>query len=156
MGYGRVDERTGYGSRPQQPQPGKGGYQGQSPGQPGPPPQAPPPVQEQLSYNRYEVDAHLDEIEAELARLRGERDEAVNHAEDLAYQIEVLRSKLHEFRRGINPQFNNISGRVDQMLRTAQQQADQVRAAAQQEAQRLQSELNERRVLLENELAERR
>src|ERR1700761_9357996 len=127
MGYGRVDERTGYGSRPQHAQRGDGGYSAQYSGQPGPPQQAPPPQQELLSYNRYEVDAHLDEMEAELTRLREERDEAVNHAEDLAYQIEVLRSKLHEFRRGLNPQFNNISGRVDQMLRTAQQQADQVR-----------------------------
>src|SRR6185312_11828915 len=156
MAYGRVDERTGYGSRPQHAHSGNGGYAGQYPGHQGSPAQPPPPQQELLSYNRYEVDAHLDEMEAELTRLREERDEAVNHAEDLAYQIEVLRSKLHEFRRGLHPQFNNISGRVDQMLRNAQQQADQVRAAAQQEAQRLQSEVNERRMLLETELAERR
>ncbi len=60
MGYGRVDERTSYGSRPHHAYSGNGGYPGNYPGQPGMPPQAPPPQQEQLSYNRYEVDAHLD------------------------------------------------------------------------------------------------
>ena len=57
MGYGRVDERTGYGSRSHHAQSGNGGYTPQYPGQPAPPPQSPPPVQEQLSGLVIELEA---------------------------------------------------------------------------------------------------
>src|SRR5262249_51779169 len=115
------------------------------------------PEQSMRSYDRYEVEAHLDELEAHLGRVRTERDEAIAHGEDLGYQVEVLRSKLHELRRNNSgPNYNNISGQVDQMLRNAQAQADQVRSQAQQEAQRFQADFEQRRRSMEAELAERR
>ena len=49
--------------------------------------------------DRYEVEDHLSQFEAEMDRTRKERDKTVQHAEDLAYQVEVLRAKLHEARR---------------------------------------------------------
>ncbi len=139
MGYGRVDERTGYGSRPPHDSRGDAGFRGYYATQPhdsgyGVPDQrawepAEEPVRE---YDRFSVEDQIDELEERLEQMRTERDEAVAHGEDLGYQVEVLRSKLHELRRnGAGPNFNNISGQVDQMLRSAQAQADQIRAQAQ-------------------------
>lgn len=34
-------------------------------------------------YDRYEADDHLSQFEAEMDRVRTERDKAVDHAEDL-------------------------------------------------------------------------
>lgn len=42
---------------------------------------------------------HLSRFEAEMERLKTEREKAIQHAEDLGYQVEVLRAKLHEARR---------------------------------------------------------
>jgi hypothetical protein len=44
---------------------------------------------------------HLSRFEAEMERLKTEREKAVQHAEDLGYQVEVLRAKLHEARRSL-------------------------------------------------------
>lgn len=44
---------------------------------------------------------HLTRFEAEMKRLKTEREKAIQHAEDLGYQVEVLRAKLHEARRTI-------------------------------------------------------
>ncbi|MGR7002707.1 hypothetical protein ACU686_39890 [Yinghuangia aomiensis] len=49
--------------------------------------------------DRFEVDDGLGQIEAEMKRPRTEREESVAHAEDLGYQVEVLRAKLHDLRR---------------------------------------------------------
>ena len=48
-------------------------------------------------------DDHLSRFEAEMDRLKTEREKAVQHAEDLGYQVEVLRAKLHEARRTLAP-----------------------------------------------------
>ena len=44
---------------------------------------------------------HLSRFEAEMKRLKTEREKAIQHADDLVYQVEVLRAKLHEARRTI-------------------------------------------------------
>ena len=46
-------------------------------------------------------DDHLSRFEAEMDRLKTDREKAVQHAEDLGYQVEVLRAKLHEARRNL-------------------------------------------------------
>ncbi|MFE7121466.1 hypothetical protein ACFU99_39140, partial [Streptomyces sp. NPDC057654] len=51
--------------------------------------------------DRYEPEDHLSKFEAEMKRLRTEREKAVQHADDLGYQVEVLRAKLHEARRSL-------------------------------------------------------
>ncbi|NUR58234.1 MAG: hypothetical protein HOV87_06000, partial [Catenulispora sp.] len=70
------------------------------------------------TYDKHDVEATFAEMEKELDKLRTARDEAVTDTEDLRYQIEVLRSKLHEQRRlAAQPRFDNISVQVEQMLR---------------------------------------
>ncbi|NUP64424.1 MAG: hypothetical protein HOW71_19860, partial [Nonomuraea sp.] len=78
----------------------------------------------------YRADDHLSQLEAEMERLRTERGKAVDHADDLGYQVEVLRAKLHEARRMLaaRPAYDNIGHQADQLLRNAQIQADQLRA----------------------------
>src|SRR5882672_11390767 len=55
--------------------------------------------EEVTGYDRHDVEATFSEMEKELDKLRTERDETSTGSEDLKYQIEVLRSKLHEQRR---------------------------------------------------------
>lgn len=118
-----------------------------------------------------------------MERLKTEREKAVQHAEDLGYQVEVLRAKLHEARRSLatRPAYDSggdLGYQAEQLLRNAQIQADQLRADAEREmsqaraqtqrilqehaeqAARLQAELHQeavaRRQQLDQELAERR
>ncbi|MEI5134300.1 hypothetical protein RB199_21595 [Streptomyces libani] len=72
--------------------------------------------------DRYEADDHLSQFEAEMERLKTERDKAVQHADDLGYQVEVLRAKLHEARRNLatRPAYDNVSHQAEQLLRNAQ------------------------------------
>ena len=86
-------------------------------------------------YDRYEVDDHLSQFEAEMERLRTERDKVVDHADDLGYQVEVLRAKLHEARCNLasRPAYDNTSHQAEQLLRNAHIQADQLRADAERE-----------------------
>ena len=75
-------------------------------------------------------DDHLSRFEAEMDRLKTEREKAVQHAEDLGYQVEVLRAKLHEARRNLatRPAHDSadIGYQAEQMLRNAQLQAEQI------------------------------
>lgn len=115
-----------------------------------------------------------------MERLKTEREKAIQHAEDLGYQVEVLRAKLHEARRTLmsRPAYDgtDIGYQAEQMLRNAQAQADQLRSEAERElsqaraqtqrilqehaeqAARLQAELHQeavnRRQQLDQELAE--
>ena len=72
-----------------------------------------------------------------MERLKTEREKAVQHAEDLGYQVEVLRAKLHEARRSLatRPAYDSadIGYQAEQLLRNAQIQADQLRADAERE-----------------------
>lgn len=127
-------------------------------------------------------DDHLSRFEAEMDRLKTDREKAVQHAEDLGYQVEVLRAKLHEARRNLatRPAHDSadIGYQAEQMLRNAQIQAEQMRTDAERELRearaqtqrilqehaehqaRLQAELHaeavQRRQRLDQELAERR
>lgn len=127
-------------------------------------------------------DDHLARFEAEMDRLKTEREKAVQHAEDLGYQVEVLRAKLHEARRTIasRPAYDSadIGYQAEQLLRNAQAQAEQLRQDAERELRdaraqtqrilqehaehqsRLQAELHneavQRRQQLDQELSERR
>ena len=79
---------------------------------------------------------HLSRFEAEMERLKTEREKAIQHAEDLGYQVEVLRAKLHEARRNLasRPAYDrDIGYQAEQLLRNAQIQADQLRADAERE-----------------------
>src|SRR6478609_7290929 len=82
-------------------------------------------------------DDHLARFEAEMDRLKTEREKAVQHAEDLGYQVEVLRAKLHEARRSLatRPAYDgaDIGYQAEQLLRNAQMQADQLRTDAERE-----------------------
>ncbi|MGW7413105.1 hypothetical protein ACWGIG_11600, partial [Streptomyces sp. NPDC054863] len=135
----------------------------------------------QESPQRAESDS-LSMFEAEMDRLKTEREKAVQHAEDLGYQVEVLRAKLHEARRNLasRPAYDaaDIGYQAEQLLRNAQVQADQLRTDAERELRdaraqtqrilqehaehqaRLQAELHQeavtRRQRLDQELAERR
>ena len=67
-----------------------------------------------------------------MERLKTEREKAIQHAEDLGYQVEVLRAKLHEARRTLmsRPAYDSggdLGYQAEQMLRQAQMQADQLR-----------------------------
>ena len=131
--------------------------------------------------DRYEADDHLSQFEAEMDRLKKEREKAVDHADDLGYQVEVLRAKLHEARRALATRpagYDNLCHQAEQLLRNAQIQADQMRTDAERELRearaqtqrllqeqaeqqsRLESELHaeavRRRQQLDQELAERR
>lgn len=53
---------------------------------------------------------HLTRFEAEMKRLKTEREKAIQHAEDLGYQVEVLRAKLHEARRTIMSRPSSTAG----------------------------------------------
>lgn len=125
---------------------------------------------------------HLTRFEAEMERLKKERGKAVQHAEDLGYQVEVLRAKLHEVRRNLasRPAYDSadMGYQAEQLLRNAQIQADQMRSDAERELRdaraqtqrilqehaehqaRLQAELHaeavNRRQRLDQELGERR
>ena len=72
-----------------------------------------------------------------MERLKTEREKAVQHAEDLGYQVEVLRAKLHEARRNLasRPAYDSVDlgYQAEQLLRNAQIQADQLRADAERE-----------------------
>lgn len=140
MGPGRLDERSTdrYGDRAgdRGSHARRGANSAQSGGYP---PRSRTPYGESYDdepggYDKHDVEATFSEMEKELDKLRTARDDALTDTEDLRYQIEVLRSKLHEQRRlAAQPRFDNISGQVEQMLRNAQIQADQVRAAAERE-----------------------
>ncbi|KPC73025.1 M protein, partial [Streptomyces sp. NRRL WC-3753] len=132
---------------------------------------------------RHRADDHLSRFEAEMDRLKTDREKAVQHAEDLGYQVEVLRAKLHEARRALATRPHSydtadLGYQAEQMLRNAQLQADQMRSDAERELRevraqtqrilqehaeqqaRLQAELHteavNRRQQLDQELAERR
>ncbi|WP_405520232.1 hypothetical protein [Streptomyces tsukubensis] len=68
-------------------------------------------------------DDHLSRFEAEMKRLKTEREKAVQHADDLGYQVEGLRAKLHEARRNLasRPAYDaaDIGYQAEQMLRNA-------------------------------------
>ena len=72
-----------------------------------------------------------------MERLKTEREKAIQHAEDLGYQVEVLRAKLHEARRALmlRPAYDSadIGYQAEQLLRNAQMQAEQIRADAERE-----------------------
>src|SRR5688572_11682693 len=91
---------------------------------------------ERQENSRAETDS-LSRFEAEMELLKTEREKAVQHAEDLGYQVEVLRAKLHEARRSLasRPAYDSadIGYQAEQMLRNAQVQADQLRADAERE-----------------------
>ncbi|PWS43592.1 hypothetical protein DKT74_15920, partial [Streptomyces sp. ZEA17I] len=136
---------------------------------------------ESQESHRAEVD-HLSRFEAEMDRLKTDREKAVQHAEDLGYQVEVLRAKLHEARRSLatRPAYDSadMGYQAEQLLRNAQIQAEQLRSDAERELRearaqtqrilqehaehqaRLQAELHneavQRRQQLDQELAERR
>jgi len=80
---------------------------------------------------------HLTRFEAEMERLKTEREKAIQHAEDLGYQVEVLRAKLHEARRTLmtRPAYDggDIGYQAEQLLRNAQMQAEQLRQDAERE-----------------------
>ena len=113
----------------------------------------------QRGYNRYEVDAHLERFDAEIKRLTTQRDESITHAEDLGYQVEVLRAKLHDLRRQLAvPRFDSIGGQAEQLLRSAQQQAEAVRSDAERqvaqsraETQRIYREATDRSARMDSE-----
>src|SRR5690242_13941089 len=109
MGPGRVDERSTdrYGDRVSDrgsharrgaPQDGNGQY-GQAPPRSRSAHPSESWSEDVAGYDRHDVEATFAEMEKELEKLRTERDETATGAEDLRYQIEVLRSKLHEQRR---------------------------------------------------------
>ncbi|KWX07989.1 hypothetical protein TR74_16895, partial [Carbonactinospora thermoautotrophica] len=87
-------------------------------------------------YDRRSVADYIAQLEADLDRVRAERDDAVTRGEDLKYQVEVLRAKLHEARLQLadpQRQYAALDGRIDQMLRNAQLEAERIRQQTERE-----------------------
>lgn len=126
-------------------------------------------------YDRAQVDAHLDRLDADLRILAADRDAAVAHAAELAKQVENQRAQLVHLeqeiaRLSIPPtSMEGLSERMQRMLRLAQDEAAEITARAESEAagamaraeadgaalrdryQRLIAEVDARRSDMENE-----
>lgn len=91
-------------------------------------------------YNRFEVDRHLEEVDADFKLLRFERDAALSQSGDLARQLEVTRTEIDELRGQVErlslppTTLEGLSERLQRMLRLAQDEASETKARAEAEA----------------------
>jgi cell division septum initiation protein DivIVA len=102
-------------------------------------------------YNRKQVDRYVQQIEAEVAALVLERDQAYAQTQALAGQVQQLQVDISELKRrggvGKKVSFRHLGPVVEQILTLAEEQAETIRGTATQD-------IDDRRVEAERVLAE--
>ena len=82
-------------------------------------------------YHKKQVDKYVAQVEAEIATLGAEREQALAQIQALAGQVEHLRAELAYLRPRITvPQrvsFRHLGPYVEQLLTVAEQQAEAIR-----------------------------
>src|SRR5262245_19442469 len=85
-------------------------------------------------YERRQVDRYVTQVEAEVAALAGERDEAYRQAQALAGQVHDLQNQMAQLRHhtaaDASVSFRHLGPRVEQILALAEEQAEAIRAGA--------------------------
>src|SRR5947207_7925510 len=89
-------------------------------------------------YDRRQVDKYVKAIEAEVAALATEREEAYAQVQALALQVQRLQAELIDIRHrtGVSADavsFRHLGPRVEQILALAEEQAEQIKAGALQD-----------------------
>ncbi len=90
-------------------------------------------------YDRFAVDAQLEQLLAEKARLEDEASQARQQTESLAQEVTRLREQMAEVE---SPSYAGLGGRAASMLRLAEEEASEVRQAANKEAEEIRSRAN--------------
>ena len=92
-------------------------------------------------YDRHPVDETIEHLEVDRQLAMADRDAAMSRSSDLADQLAALRGEIDSLRRKAASSgpttFENISERIQHMLRLAEEEAAEIRRSAAQEAQAL-------------------
>src|SRR5262245_56657648 len=83
-------------------------------------------------YKREQVDKYVHQIEAEIAALAAERENAYDQVQALSAQVHQLSLEMAELRRRSNTRideasFEHLGGRVGQILSLAEEEAKSIR-----------------------------
>src|SRR5690242_8992912 len=85
-------------------------------------------------YERRQVDRYVAQVEAEVAALAAERDEAYRQVQALAGQVHDVQNQMADLRRhtaaDASVSFRHLGPRVEQILALAEEQAEAIRAGA--------------------------
>lgn len=104
-------------------------------------------------FDKKQVNKYVAQVEAEIAALEEEREQAHAQVQALTAQVEHLRAELARLaRRPVAPDrvsFRHLGPYVERLLTTAEEQAEAIRTGAQRE-------IDERRAELDRLLAEAR
>src|SRR6266545_7951708 len=88
-------------------------------------------------YERRQVDRYVAQVEAEVAALAGERDEAYAQVQALAGQVHDVQRQMADLRRHTAADaavsFRHLGPRVEQILALAEEQAEAIRYGALQD-----------------------
>src|SRR5262249_11451250 len=91
-------------------------------------------------YERRQVGRYVAQVEAEVAALTSERDEAYAQVQALAGQVHEVQNRMAELRRQTAADaavtFRHLGPRVEQILALAEEQAEAIRASAVDQAER--------------------
>ena len=92
-------------------------------------------------YDRHQVAETIERLEADIQVAMADRDAAMSRSADLAGQLSALHGEIDQLRRKAASSgpatFENISERIQHMLRLAEEEAGEIRRSAEQEAQAL-------------------
>ena len=92
-------------------------------------------------YDRHQVAETIERLEADIQVALADRDAAMSRSSDLAGQLSALHGEIEQLRRKAASSgpttFENISERIQHMLRLAEEEAAEIRRSAAQEAQAL-------------------
>src|SRR5262249_60476466 len=93
---------------------------------------------------RREGGRYVAEVEAEVAAVTSERDEACAQVQALAGQVHEVQNQMAELRRqtatDATVTFRHLGPRVEQILALAEEQAEAIRASAVDQAERERAE----------------
>src|SRR5436189_127560 len=97
-------------------------------------------------YARGQVDRYVAQLEAEIAALTAEREEAYAQIQALATQVHHLQQEMtqlrHQTAADASVSFRHLGPRVEQILTLAEEQAEAIRASAVQEIAGQRAELD--------------
>src|SRR3712207_6114000 len=92
-------------------------------------------------YDRYQVAETIERLEADIQVALADRDAAMSRSSDLAGQLSALHGEIDQLRRKAASSgpttFENLSERIQHMLRLAEEEAAEIRRSAEQEAEAL-------------------